>query len=157
MINLISLDTNVKLGFDFLEKLPDDFDVAKSKFEKWVPFVLMLSFPEKTIGITEDIRAYMTVYEVEKRYNGLKRLIDGVDGRFSHYSSESLYEVNFEYVPEDECFDVELWFMVAECPDGRIIGYRIGFGFVTGRNDVKKFLEEFKERFVLLCPQYSLG
>lgn len=92
MIYLTNFDGNVKLGFDFLENLPKDFDVSKNNFEKWIPFVLNLSTPESAVAITGNMQAYMTIYEVEKILNGFEMLIDGTgnneDKKFAHYSSE---------------------------------------------------------------------
>ncbi|MCM1045528.1 MAG: hypothetical protein NC417_08445 [Candidatus Gastranaerophilales bacterium] len=63
MFYLTNREANLKFGFDFLNDLPDDFDIAKSKSEKWVPFVMNIATPEKTIAITEKMKACMTVYE----------------------------------------------------------------------------------------------
>ena len=159
MVYLTNLDGNVKLEFDFLKDLPDDFDAAKTKLEKWVPFVLNISALGKTIAITEDMQACMTVYEVEKIYNGLKNLLDGTgdakDSLFRHYSSESFFEISAEYLHEDDCFFVTLWFIVAEYPGGRIDGYDIGFRFAVGKPEMNSFAEEFKNGFCALCPQCS--
>lgn len=102
MFYLTNRDGNLKLGFDFLNDLPGDFDIAKSKFEKWVPFVMNISTPEKTIAITETMKACMTVYEVEKIYSGIKNLLDSMadeeDKLFRHYSYESIFEISVEYL-----------------------------------------------------------
>lgn len=118
MFYLTNRDANLKLGFDFLNDLPDDFDTARSKWEKWVPFVMNITTPEKTIAITKKTKAYMTVYEVEKIYNGIKNLLDSMaheeDKLFRHYSYESIFEISVEYLHVDECFEVLENFMEGE-------------------------------------------
>ncbi len=160
MIYLTNLDANVKLGFNFINNLPDDFDIANSKFEKWVPFVLNFSTSERTIAITEDMQASMTIYEVEKIYNELKNLLESIgdkkDSRFTHYSSESFFEISFDYLYADECFNVELWFIVAEYPEGKIVGYDVGFRFVVDISEMKNFVAEFYNRFKIVCPHCVL-
>ena len=92
MIYLTNLDGSVKLEFDFLNELPDDFYIADSKFEKWVPYVLAISIPQRTIAITKEMKAFLTVYEVEKIYNGLRNLVynsrQDNNNIFKHYSNE---------------------------------------------------------------------
>lgn len=160
MIYLTNIDGNVKLGFDFLNNLPKDFDNAKSKFEKWVPFVLNLSTVEKTVAISEAMQAQMTIFEVEKIYNGLKNLLSDMgdkEGRhLTHYSSESFFEVSFEYLLEDECFEVEIWFIVAEYLESKIQGYDMGFRFIVGKSEMEKFTKELYINFEKVCPQCSL-
>lgn len=160
MIDLHNTDENVKLSFDFLENLQDDFQMAKSKFEKWVPFVLSVSTPEGVVEITESMQAYMTIFEVEKIYNGLCDLLnymeDEKDQCFSHYSSENFFGIKCESIYEDECIDVELWFMIAKYPEGRIEGHRIGFGFVVSKDELRDFIKKCKERFEQVCLRVSL-
>ena len=159
MIYLTNFDGNVKMGFDFLKNLPEDFDVSTSNFEKWVPFVLNISTPERVIAITENMQAHMTIYEVEKIVNGLKTLLinadDNKDGKFSHYSSESFFEISFEYMPVDECFNVELWFITAKFPEGEIVGYDAGFRFIVEKTQAIQFEKGFSDRFNVICPQCS--
>lgn len=157
MFYLTNRDSNLKLGFDFLNDLPDDFDTARSKWEKWVPFVMNISTPEKTIAITEKTKAYMTVYEVEKIYNGIKNLLDSMaheeDMLFRHYSYESIFEISVEYLHVDECFEVVVWFILAEYPEGRIEGYNVGFRFIVDKFELEHFIEEFFNNFKKVCPQ----
>jgi len=159
MIYLTNFDGNVKMGFDFLENLPEDFDASTSNFEKWVPFVLNISTPERAIAITENMQAYMTIYEVEKIVNGLRALLisadDNKDGKFAHYSGESFFEISFEYMHVDECFNVELWFVTAKFPEGDIVGYDAGFRFIVEKSQVIRFAKEFSDRFKVICPQCS--
>lgn len=75
MIYLTNVESNIKLGFEFLTNLPDDFDIAESKSKKWVPFIMSLSTPQETISITEKQKAYMTV--LSSVYNGIQ-LITGI-------------------------------------------------------------------------------
>ena len=58
MIYLTNLDGNVKLGFDFLNDLLVDLDITDSKFEKWVPYVLILSTSERIVAITKEMQAF---------------------------------------------------------------------------------------------------
>ena len=158
MIYLTNFDGNVKMGFDFLKNLPEeDFDLSTSNFEKWVPFVLNISTPERAIAITENMHAYMTIYEVEKIVNGLKTLLicadDNKDGEFTHYSSESFFEISFEYMHIDDCFNVELWFITAKFPEGEIVGYDAGFRFIVEKAQVIQFVREVSDRFKVICPQ----
>ena len=99
MICLTNFEGNVKLEFDFLNNLPADFDRTDSKFEKWVPYVFALSTPQRTVAITTEMEAFLTVYEVEKIYNGLKNLLDHLQqdtgNVFKHYSNESFFETKF--------------------------------------------------------------
>lgn len=161
MFYLTNRDANLKLGFDFLNNLPDDFDIARNKSEKWVPFVMNISTPEKTIAITEKPQAYMTVYEVEKIYNGIKNLLDSTkhkeDKLFTHYSYESIFEISVEYLHVDECFEVVLWFIIAECPEGKIEGYNAGFRFIVDKFEMEHFIGEFYYSFKEVCPQCSIS
>lgn len=160
MIHLTNFDGNVKMGFDFLKNLPKDFDVAKSEFEKWVPFVFNISTPERAIAITEDMQAYMTIHEVKKIFNGLKDLINCIgkneDKKLTHYSSESFFEFSFEYLHVDNCFNLELWFITAKFPAGQIVGYDAGFRFVAEKSEMIQFAEDFLDRFNTVCPQCSI-
>lgn len=56
-----------------------------------------------------------------------KNLLNGAehkeDRRFTHYSSESLFEITIEYLSVDECFEVGVRFIVAEGPEERIGGF----------------------------------
>ena len=157
MICLANVDNTLQLEFDLLENLPSDFDSTESKFEKWVPFVLHLSTPQRTVAIPPDMRACMTVFEIERIYNGIKDLLSNTaekkDRQFAHYSSESFFEISFEYLHVDKHFSVELWFIIAEAPEGRIVGYDAGFRFIVGEPEMKKFAEEFRGRFQKVCPQ----
>jgi ribosomal protein L37AE/L43A len=47
----------------------------------------------------------------------------------------------------DECFNVELWFIIADCPEGETVGYDAGFRFTVGKSEMKKFIEEFHDSF----------
>ena len=152
MIYLANLDGNLKLGFDFLNDLPDDLDITDSKFEKWVPYVLVLSTSERTIAITKDMEAFLTVYEVEKIYNGIKNLLNNLNQSnnniFKHYSNESFFEISIEYMDIDECFSVELWFIFAEIPEGNIEGYDLGYRFVVDKKEMEYFITECHKRFM---------
>lgn len=131
MIYLTNVESNIKLGFEFLTNLPDDFDIAESKSKKWVPFIMSLSTPQETISITEKQKAYMTVYEVEKIYNGIKDLLENTwrneDRMFTHYSYES--------------FEVVLWFIIAKCSNSKMEGYNSGFRFMIDKIEIKRFIE----------------
>ena len=100
MIYLSNLDVNVRLGFDFLEDLSDDLDITGSKFEKWVPYVLILSTTERTVAITKEMQAFLTVHEVEKIFNGIRDLFSNSqqsnDNIFKHYSNKSFFEISVE-------------------------------------------------------------
>jgi hypothetical protein len=160
MIYLTNFEGNVKMGFDFLAKLPEDIDASDSKFEKWVPFVLSVATEERAIAITEDMQADMTLYEAERILNGLKALLESVGGnadqKFTHYSSESYFEISFEYLVDDDCFNVELWFITAKFPKGETIGYDAGFRFVVEKSAMQRFVEELLDRFNKICPQCSI-
>lgn len=150
MIYLSNLDGNVKLGFDFLNDLPEEWNLTDSKFEMWVPYVLMLSTSERTIAITKEMQAFLTVYEVEKIYNGLRDLLyispQSNHNIFKHYSNESFFEVSVDYLDVDECFNVELWFIVAQVPEGNVEGYDIGYRFVVDKKEMEHFVTEcYKE------------
>lgn len=60
-----------------------------------------IKIEERTIAITEDMQAYMTIHEVKKIFNGLKNLIDYIgsneDRKITHYSSESFFEISFDF------------------------------------------------------------
>ena len=160
MIYINNCEQNVKLGFDFLENLPEDFDIAKSEYEKWIPFILNISSPEKNIAITQNMQACMTVYEIKKMFNDLKALISGTrsdkDVKISHYSSESFFEFTLEYFRVDDCFSLEFWFITAEYPDGKIIGYDVGIRFIIEKSEMIHFMKEFQDRFRMICPQIDL-
>lgn len=160
MASITNLDSNIKLEFNFLDNLPEDFIIARSEFEKWVPFILSLSTPTRTITISENIHAHMTMYEIKKIYYGLKNLFDGIkegaDCIFKHYSSESFFEISIEYIHVDECFSMEIWFIVAEYPEGRIFGYDDGFRFIVDKSEMKNFITEYYNSFKLACPEYPL-
>lgn len=151
MAYLTNLDGNVKLEFDFLSDFPDALDIADSKFEKWVPYVLILSTSERTIAITKEMQAFLTAYEVEKIYNGMRNLLynstQSSNNIFKHYSNESFFEISIEYIEVDECFSVELWFIAAEAPEGNIDGYDIGYRFVVDKKEMELFLTECYKRF----------
>lgn len=159
MIYLNNLDKNLKVGFDFLVNLPENFDVTQSEFEKYVPFILNISTPERAIVIDVDIQAYMTIYEIKKIFNGLKHLLDcachDIDGKFRHYSSESFFEIIVEYLSEDECFNVELWFIIAKSLKEEIVGYDAGFRFTTEKTEMERFIEDLRTRFKEICSQCS--
>lgn len=55
MIFLMNLEANVKLEFSFLNHLPVVTNGSESKFEKWIPYTLRLSTPERNIFISQDI------------------------------------------------------------------------------------------------------
>ena len=160
MIYLTNVESNIKLGFEFLTNLPDDFDIAESKSEKWVPFIMSLSTPQETISITEKQKAYMTVYEVEKIYNGIKDLLENTwrneDRMFTHYSYESFFELSIEYLYMDEGFEVVLWFIIAEYSNSKMEGYNSGFRFMADKIEIKRFIEEFRNSFKKICPQYLI-
>ena len=155
MIYLTNLDGNVKLEFDFLNELPDDFDITDSKFEKWVPYVLALSIPKRTIAITKEMEAFLTVYEIEKIYNGLRNLLYNTqhdnDNIFKHYSNESFFEISVEYIDTDECFNVEIWFIIAKMPEGNMDGYDIGYRFIVEKKEMEHFVIEFYKKYRDVC------
>lgn len=155
MIYLSNLDGNVRLGFDFLEDLSDDLDITDSKFEKWVPYVLILSTTERTVAITKEMQAFLTVYEVEKIFNGIRDLFSNSqqsnDNIFKHYSNESFFEISVEYIEMEECFSVELWFIVAEVPEGIIDGYDIGYRFIIDKKEMEHFMTECYKRYMDVC------
>jgi len=160
MIYLTNMDNNVKLGFDFLENLPTDFGISKSKFENWAPFVLNVNFLGRTVAITEDMQAYMTIYEIEKIFNDLKHLLDDANGnedkRITHYSSESFFEFSLEYLHVDECFSLELWFVTAKFLESEILGCDVGFRFTIDKTEMDRFAKELYNRFNKVCPQCSI-
>ena len=125
MIYLTNLDGNVKLEFDFLNDFSDDLDITDGKFEKWVPYVLILSTSERTVAITKEMQAFLTVYEVEKIYNGIRDLLynsqQSNDNIFKHYSNESFFEILVEYIDMDECFNVELWLLLQKYPKATLM------------------------------------
>lgn len=154
MICLINSEANVKLEFSFLNDLPEDINSIESKFEKWIYYMLYLSTPERNIGISQDMHASMTVFEIEKIYNGIKALSSDIvkeDKRFTHYNSEGLFEISVEYLPIDDCFSVELWLIAAEYPGGKIEGYDAGFRFMVGKSEMLKFLDQFYDSFKRIC------
>ena len=155
MIYLSNLDGNVKLEFDFLNELPDDFDITDSKFEKWVPYVLTLSIPQRTIAITKEMEAFLTVYEIERIYNGLRNLLYNTqhdnDNIFKHYSNESFFEISVEYIDTDECFNVEIWFIIAKMPEGNMDGYDIGYRFIVEKKEMEHFVIEFYKKYRDVC------
>lgn len=154
MICLINLEANVKLEFSFLNDLPEDFNSIESKFEKWIPYTLYLSTPERNVSISQDMHASMTIFEIEKIYSGIMALssvIDEEEKRFTHYNSEGFFEISVEYLPIDECFSVELWLIAAEYPGGKIEGYDAGFRFVVGKSEMLKFLDQFYDSFKMIC------
>ena len=155
MIYLTNLDGNVKLEFDFLNDFSDDLGITDSKYEKWVPYVLILSTSERTVAITKEMQAFLTVYEVEKIYNGIRDLLynsqQSNDNTFKHYSNESFFEILVEYIDMDECFSVELWFIVAEVPEGNIDGYDIGYRFIVDKKEMEHFVTECYKRYMDVC------
>lgn len=154
MICLINSEANVKLEFSFLKNLPEDFKSIENKSEKWIYFTLYLSTPERNISISQDMHASMTVFEIEKIYNGINALlidIDKEDKRFTHYNSEGFFEISVEYLPIDDCFSVELWLIAAEYPGGKIEGYDAGFRFMVGKPEMYEFLEQFYDSFKMIC------
>lgn len=154
MISLINLEGNVKLEFCFLNNLPEDFNSIESEFEKWIPYTLYLSTPERTIFISQDMQAFMTVYEIEKIYNGITDLLNNTceeSKRFTHYNSESFFEISVEYLYIDECFSVELWLIASEYPEGKIVGYDAGFRFMVSKFEMLKFLNQFYDGFKMVC------
>jgi hypothetical protein len=160
MMHLRNDDGIVEVGFDFLENLPEDFDSTEDLFEKWVPFVLVLTAPTASIAITENMQAALTVHEIGRVYNGLKSLLDCVGGdedkEFSHYSNGAYFEIKFEYYYIDECFSFELWFVEADYPKGMFVGYDVGFRFSVEVSEVAQFADAYYERFKVVCPQYPL-
>lgn len=97
MISLINLEANVKLELNFLNHVPVDFNDDESKFEKWIPYTLHMSTPERNVFISQDMHAFMTVYEMEKNYNGIMHLPntnEKEDKRFTHYNSEGFFEIS---------------------------------------------------------------
>lgn len=154
MISLTNLEANVKLEFSFLNDLPVDLNSIESKFEKWIPYTLYLSTPERNIAISRDVHAFMTIYEIEKIYNGIRTLsnvIDKEDKRFTHYNSEGFFEISVEYLHIDECFSVELWLIAAEYPGGKLEGYDAGFRFMVGKSEMLSFLNQFYDSFKMIC------
>lgn len=159
MFYLTNIDANVKLGVEFLNDLPSDFDIAKSNSEQWVPFAMIFSAPKTSVAITEG--SCMTVYEAERIYNGIKNLLDHTgnneDMLFTHYSYESIFEISIEYLHVDECFEVVLWFIIAENPEGRIEGYHSGFRFTADKPGMERFIAEFRDNFNRVCPQCPIS
>jgi hypothetical protein len=156
MITISNPEKSAVVGFDFLNTLPDDFDSTESKFEKCVPFILNIATSDRVLAITEDMHANMTVFEIERIYYGISGLLDCVgsaeDKRFSHYSSESFFEIILEYLYEDDLFILELWFFMARHPEGKLNGYYTGFKFGVERSEVVRFVQEYRDRFNAVCP-----
>ncbi|MDR2889258.1 MAG: hypothetical protein LBV33_05395 [Lachnospiraceae bacterium] len=147
MLCISNLEGNLTLKLNFDEAVTEDTNC--SDFEKWVTFTLRLDTINKFIEINKSINAYMNFFEIKKIYQGLNNLlvatVDKHDERFTHHSSENYFEITFEYFNIDDCFYVELWFIIAGDQEGRITGYDTGFRFPVHNDEMKKFVKGFYE------------
>ena len=107
------------------------------------------------IDITEEMHAFINLFEIEKNYNGLKELITKVnksrDCKFSHYSSESIFEFSIEYLSVDKIFSVELWFIIAQINNIHLLEDNIGFRFVIDIFQLEDFLEQYYHNCQSIC------
>lgn len=53
----------------------------------------------------------------------------------------------------DDCFDLELWFIIAKSTEGALFGYDDGFRFVVEKSEMIRFVEECSTRFKEVCSQ----
>lgn len=151
MAELINIEKNINCELCLLENHSIDYDVQRSEFENWIPFALRVTLPERFCVIGEDVNAMLTVYEIHNLLQGIEHIINclgkGENVCYEFCSSENYFQIEFEFIPEDEVVMIELWINVGNQTKGKCYGYDEGVRFCCNVIIVSEFVSRLREEF----------
>lgn len=151
MIMLQNIENNILIEFQFVINSLLDIDFNRDDFENWLPFILRISTPTRNIIIDESIGATMTVYEIKDFIKGTENLLKYTkstkSSRYQYCNSENYFEISFEYLNEDDFYELEIWANMGECTRGILYGYDEGLRFEVEREQQYNFVTGLKKDF----------
>lgn len=156
LANILNLERNLKFEICLEENDMFDYRPERCDYENWIPFTLHLNLPNRCSMIDESTKATMTVFEIKKLIKGIENVLIHLENQknciYSFNCSESFFDLKLETILEDNVIEIELWINVGNQTNGMIHGYDDGVRFVTGIDELNKFLRDFKKEFYeLIC------
>lgn len=148
MALITNLENNLRLEISFKENNLFDYNMQRTDYENWIPFILSLTLPKRSIIIDETVNAAMTVYEIKNLICGIENILENLEKKnnfiYECYSSESFFGLKLETIPEDAAVEVELWINVGNQTGGEVYGYDEGIRFATSDKMLMNFLTGIK-------------
>lgn len=152
MADIINLEKNLKFEICFQRNDMYDYNPERSDYENWIPFTLGLNLPNRHIRIEENTKATMTICEIKNLICGIDNVLvhmeSGENCVYTFNSSESFFELKLDVIPEDNVIEIELWINIGSQTRGKIFGFDEGVRFITYKDELNNFFEDFKENFL---------
>ena len=156
MANLSNLDETVNI----IIKLCSVYDEGKTAHETWLRTELSIFSKTINIEIGNNIGLMVNLYEAEELLRELQSLVDAYYRKekqdITFCNNEMNFDFNMELLLEDDVVEIEMWINTANRTKGDIYGYDEGIRFVSGINQLERFIEDYKEelhKFELLLDE----
>lgn len=147
-------ENNVKLELNLINNSMFDYQSSKSDYENWIPFIILLETPQKTLQIKEFQKATMTVGNIFNLIEGIYRIVNSLENKkddtFDFFSIEADFEIVLNTLIEDDIIEVIFWLNIANQTKGKIYGYDEGIKFFANSRILMKFAEDIKNQLYFL-------